>query len=109
MVPTKISKAPSKQFHEKNQKIQFEISIKFYHWILQSINQSKPQMHKRTIIINLLISYIYIEYQKLRCHPYRNLEYQLLKLKFNFTNNQKLKNCLTFDQKSNMKLHPLFL
>jgi hypothetical protein len=48
------------------------------------------------MIINLLISYKYIEYQKLLCHPYRNLEYELLKLKFHSTGNPKLKNRLTF-------------
>jgi hypothetical protein len=46
--------------------------------------------------INFLISYKYIEYQKLFHHPYRILEYELLKLKFHSTSNQKLKNHLTF-------------
>jgi hypothetical protein len=52
------------------------------------------------MIINLLILYKYIEYKKLSHHPYKNLEYELLKLKFHSTSNQKLKNCLTFKTKS---------
>ncbi len=51
---------------------------------------------QKTMIINLLISYKYIEYQKLSCHSYENSEYELLKLKFHSTNNQKLRNRLTF-------------
>jgi len=58
-------------------------------------NQNKPQVHEKTMIINLLISYKY-KYQKLCCHTYRNLEYELLKLKFNSTNSPKLRNHLTF-------------
>jgi hypothetical protein len=58
------------------------------------------------MMINLLISYKFIEYQKLSRHPYRNLEYELSKLKFRLTSNQKLRNRLTFKTKRHMQLHP---
>jgi hypothetical protein len=48
------------------------------------------------MIINFLISYKYIEYQKLFRHLYRNLKYELLEQKFDSTSNQKLKNRLIF-------------
>jgi len=35
-------------------------------------------------------SHKYIEYQKLFRHPYKNLEYEPLKLKFHSTSNQKI-------------------
>jgi hypothetical protein len=96
MVPTKINKTFNNQFSGKIKKHNLKRLLNFMSLNLQSINQSKPQVHEKTMIINLLISYKYIEYQKLCHHPYRNSEYELLKLKFNSTSNQKLRNHLTF-------------
>jgi len=50
----------------------------------------------KTMIINLLISYKCIDYQKIFRDPYKNSEYELLNLKFHSTSNQKLGNRLTF-------------
>jgi hypothetical protein len=54
-----------------------------------------------------IISYKYIEYKTLCHHLYKNSKYELLKLKFNSINNQKLKKTSNLlDQESNMQLHP---
>jgi hypothetical protein len=50
----------------------------------------------KTMIINLLISYKCIDYQKIFRDPYNNSEYELLNLKFHSTSNQKSGNRLTF-------------
>jgi hypothetical protein len=53
-------------------------------------------------------SHKYIEYQKIFCHPYKNLEYEPLKQKFHSTSNQKLRNCLTLKTKSQICNYSLY-
>jgi hypothetical protein len=61
---------------------------------------------EKIMFINLLISYKY-KYKKLHHYPYRNLEYESLKLKFNSTTLQatqiKEKSNI-LDQESNMQI-----
>jgi hypothetical protein len=56
------------------------------------------------MIVNLLISYKYIEYQNLSRHPYKNSKYELLNWNSIQPKIEESSNLL--DQESNMQLYP---
>ncbi len=82
--------------------------MKYEFHLVESTTKVNFKCTKKTMFINLLISYKY-KYKKLQHCPFKNSEYELLKLKFNSTTLQAIQIKETsklLNQESNMKMHP---